>query len=36
MYKTVQNSLEDKTEVKVNAFVMDEFGNLWFSYVHSV
>ena len=34
--KNVQNSLEDKTEVLVNAFVVDEFGNLWFSYVHSV
>ena len=36
MYKNMQNSLQDKTEVKVNASVMDEFGNLWFGYVHSV
>ena len=28
--KNVQNSLEDKTEVLVNAFVIDEFGNYWF------
>ena len=28
--KNVQNSLEDKTEVLVNAFVVDEFGNCWF------
>jgi hypothetical protein len=28
--KNVQNSLEDKTEVLVNAFVEDEFGNCWF------
>ena len=30
--KNVQNSLEDKTEVLVNAFVIDEFGNHWFLY----
>ena len=28
--KNVQNSLEDKTEVLVNAFVIDEFRNCWF------